>query len=179
MKTWRDLSSVAVPENIKALPTDARGYQIPWTVLIDDNGKPDFRVIDERKAAAAITDRICSICGKQMGEHVAFVGGPKSMQSRMFIDGPMHELCAVYAAQVCPFIAAPKFGYISKHKEHEGYDLAVIKAVSNDRPDVFGVGVTDVFGLRMFDGAGVVIVAGEWLKVRWFKHGEEVAHVEG
>ncbi len=98
--TWRD---VPMPEGIAAL-SRIGGLPIPSNVLIVD-GKPDFRVIDVAKAERQAKKRLCAICNRKMGQWVCFLGGPGSMQSGAFRDGPMHEDCARYAAQVCPYLA--------------------------------------------------------------------------
>ena len=111
MKPWKDVSTVLVPPAMQTLAVDARGYRIPYTATVGTDGKPDFRVVDTVKSRRCIVYRLCAVCGQPMGEQIAFVGGPRTMKNHLFFDTAMHEECAVYALQVCPFLAAPKFSY--------------------------------------------------------------------
>jgi hypothetical protein len=51
MNDWK---LVPAPENIKSLKKDKRGYPVPYTVMIDKKGIPQFRVNDERKPLNAV-----------------------------------------------------------------------------------------------------------------------------
>jgi hypothetical protein len=64
-----------LPERIKQLPIDERGYPIPWFVDWVD-GKPEFRAMDGRKLVRAIKERLCWVCGQPLGVNLAFVAGP-------------------------------------------------------------------------------------------------------
>lgn len=171
MKTWKDLNSVNTPDRVAALQKDERGYPIPHTVQWA-NGKPDFRVIDQVKWIDAVSSCKCGICGEKIEGQMAFTGGPLSIQNRLFTDLPMHKECAEYALQVCPFLAMPKFGYLDK----AGYKMPVkvMSAVSNDRPDKFGLGMTDGFRVARIGHAGedIAIWANEFTSVEWWINGE-------
>lgn len=90
---------------------------MPWFVCwLDGNGartepgtgKPDFRVVDTRKLAIAITRKLCWICGGAMGRHMAFVIGPMCAVSRVSSEPPCHRACAEYAVCACPFLIHPR-----------------------------------------------------------------------
>ena len=51
------------------------------------------------------------MCGNKLKGSRWFVGGPKSAFSIIgaYYDPPMHEECAHYALQVCPYLAAPTY----------------------------------------------------------------------
>lgn len=173
MKTWKNIADIKLPLNMRDLPRDGRGYPIPWSVTIGTDGKPDFRVIDQQKTAIGLARRRCAICGKAMGAEVAFVGGPRSMESHAFMDGPMHESCAKYALKVCPFLAAPKFGY-ARHVSAPAGHVVTTELSQTERPDVFGLGVTSFYELTVM-GDTPLIVASAWLRdVQWYRHGEVV-----
>ncbi len=168
MKTWRDLSRTDVPARVAALPVDERGYPIPHTVKWID-GKPDFRVIDPEKWHKAVRLRCCSLCGQSLGARMAFVGGEKSIANRLFVDPPMHRDCAIYALQVCPFLAAPKFAF-SRAIDH----LAVHSAVSDERPSRFGLGIAKSFVLGQLPSKELVLQAAEFESITWWAHGQMV-----
>lgn len=95
---------IPVPDNMKALSVTERGYFKPWFVKADD-----FRVVDPKKAALAVTKRACWICGNPFdGTRFALVGSPLSAMFCSFKEPPCHQDCAEYAMQVCPFILYPK-----------------------------------------------------------------------
>lgn len=55
-------------------------------------------------------DCLCGICGSSIDQYgwMCFIGSELSAQSREFSDPPMHQECAYYAAQVCPYLAGTK-----------------------------------------------------------------------
>jgi hypothetical protein len=82
-----------------------RGLPVPFTVTWV-NGVPDFRVIDHDQVRRCVAGRLCAICGRRLGEHLWFIGGPVSLeQSHLFADPPMHERCAGFAMTACPFLS--------------------------------------------------------------------------
>ena len=96
-------SDIPVPETMQDLPLTERGYFKPWFVKGDD-----FRVVDNRKAAFAVTKKNCWVCGKPFLEQkYAMVCSPISAMFRIFKEPPCHPACAEYALQVCPFLLYP------------------------------------------------------------------------
>lgn len=105
-----------IPERVKKLPRDERGYPVPFFVQWFDEtgqptewgiGKPDQRIADERKQHICRTKNLCWICGDPLTYWIAFVGGPMSAHNAAFADGPMHVECAEFACMVCPHLAHP------------------------------------------------------------------------
>lgn len=168
-KPWRDLSAVPMPARIAALDRDARGYPIPCTVLRDENGLPDFRTIDPNRWVRAAFSRLCGLCGGVLGSHVAFVGGPRSIELRMFTDLGMHRGCAEYALQVCPMLAAPSFAYSRKTDESR----EVFTDVSTDRPAVFGLGIArGKFEIIKTAAETPVLHPAPFIETTWWRHGQ-------
>lgn len=98
---------MTIPDFLSHLPVFA-GMPVPFTVFWHD-GKPDFRVTDINKRLECYGDSLCAICGRTMlGAQFWFIGGPASMDSGMFTDGPMHKNCAEYSIKVCPFLAGKR-----------------------------------------------------------------------
>src|SRR5262252_7462676 len=105
--------SVPIPQRMRRLKRDRRGYPIPAGVYVDDTGRPHFTINDEATRLDQIVRHCCPICGtriKNKAEQV-FVGGPQSAfhPQGAYIDLPMHPDCAAYALQVCPYLAAPHY----------------------------------------------------------------------
>jgi hypothetical protein len=99
------LDDLGIPEAIKRLPRDARGYPIPWAQFRGDDGAADFRTVDQGLVDRCIDERLCGICGEQLAQWVVFIGGPACLTYRLFKDPAMHPACAAFAAIACPFIA--------------------------------------------------------------------------
>lgn len=79
-------------------------YPVPFIVQYID-GKPDFRVVDPDKWDRCVNEKLCSICGRRLGELCFIVGGPKTAANHLFFDPPMHQICAEFSAKVCPYVS--------------------------------------------------------------------------
>lgn len=106
------MKNVPIPERMQSLATDVRGLPVPYVVLIDKSGKPQFTVNDVNKSLKTVQDQLCHVCGQELVGPAWFVGGPLSAfhPQGAFADGPMHDECAHYSLQVCPYMGAPKYG---------------------------------------------------------------------
>lgn len=98
--------AVPIPERMKSLPMDQRGYPIPYTVLRDSKGKAHFAVNSEERRLRCLKEDLCPICGLRLFRGRWLVGGPGSglVAEGLFQDPPMHSECAHYALQVCPWL---------------------------------------------------------------------------
>jgi hypothetical protein len=108
-----------LPERMKKLPVDARGYPVPWFVQwFQPDGSPagidprpgeypDFRVVDSRKRVLAIKRKTCWVCGEALGRYMAFVIGPMCAINRISSEPPSHLECATFSATGCPFLTKP------------------------------------------------------------------------
>lgn len=170
---------VPVPERIRMLPVDHRGYPVPWFVATID-GKPDFRVIRPGGVAEAIMQKKCWICGGPTGAFKAFVIGPMCAVNRTTAEPPSHRDCAVFAARACPFLARPHM----KRREHnlpEGATEAAGMAIKRN-PGVALVWVTKRFTLRPVPGPdggmGVLISVGDPTETLWYAHGRDATRAE-
>lgn len=102
---------IAIPDRMKHLNVDPRGYAIPYGVVVDKNGTAHFAINDNLIRERGIAKDLCGICGTKLFRGRWFVGGSKSAfhPHGCYIDPPMHSECAHYALQVCPYLAAPKY----------------------------------------------------------------------
>jgi hypothetical protein len=103
--------NIPIPSRMKHLKHDSRGYPIPDGLYIDQNGRAHFTINDETKRLRHLIGRLCPICGLRLKPPMWFVGGPGSAfdPNGAYIDLPMHDECAHYALQVCPYLAAPNY----------------------------------------------------------------------
>lgn len=134
-KTKRDLNwkDVPVPPRLAKRPTDSRGYPITFVTQFND-GEPDFTVVAGDRISDCVRFDLCGLCGQHLGKFRSFIGGPKSTESGMYVDPPMHTDCAEYALLVCPHLATPTARY-KKQNLKEG-EIS-IPLVSENRPDEF------------------------------------------
>lgn len=176
------------PARIAKLRVNDAGYPVPWFVAWID-GKPDFRVIERGRIAAALTHHKCWVCGERMTAPTAsFVIGPMCAVNRVSAEPPSHYECATYAARACPFLANPK------KRRREGY-------MPEDRIEAAGMmiarnpGVALVWSSRHWKpfqvpaqhsqlparkgiGAGVLFDVGEPTRVAWYAEGRDATREE-
>lgn len=102
---------VPIPLRMRKLPLDHRGYPIGKGFYVDKAGKPQFTINDETKRQRHIRNDLCAICGTKLMRFRWFIGGPASAYDEhgAYIDPPLHDECAHYALQVCPYLAAPAY----------------------------------------------------------------------
>lgn len=164
-------TNVPIPPKLGLRPRDARGYPIPAGVVIDANGRPDFKTTDLSKWVFLVKHQRCGLCGEPLGRHKAFIGGPKSHESRLFTDLAMHRDCARYAVQVCPYLAAPRFKYSEQLAQHDGYIVSKTDIVSTTRPDKFCVAITTGYRVRVAPDNTPVLEAEPWHSTEWWCQG--------
>lgn len=105
-KTYRE-GLPPIPDRMRYLRVDKRGYPVPWFVHVDENG-PDFRIIRSSGMAIAVNKRLCWICGGPLGKHLVFAIGPMCMVNRVTSEPPSHRECAEFAVKACPFMILPQ-----------------------------------------------------------------------
>jgi hypothetical protein len=98
----------ALPERVAALPT-YRGYPVPWFVAYPNGPEndPDFRVADAQKWKRAVQEKLCWVCGGQLGAWLVFVLGPMCGISRTTSEPACHRECAEWSVRNCPFLVRP------------------------------------------------------------------------
>ena len=105
--TLRPELARSLPPRMGDLPIDPeRGFPVPWFVEWID-GKPEFRVMSGAKWARAVRDKLCWVCGKQLGGYLCFVLGPMCGITRTTSEPPCHRECAQWSARFCPFLSRP------------------------------------------------------------------------
>ena len=96
-----------LPERIKSLPIDERGYPVPYFVEWID-GKPEFRIADSRKLILCVEKKLCWLCGQRLGTRFTFPVGPMCGINRISSEPPSHRECAEFGVRACPFLTMPK-----------------------------------------------------------------------
>jgi len=95
-----------LPVRMADLPIE-NGFPVPWFVAQLPDGKYEFRAADARKLARAIKERLCWVCGRHLGRHLAFVIGPMCAITGASSEPPSHLECARWSALNCPFLSRP------------------------------------------------------------------------
>ncbi len=122
-----------MPDRMKRFPL-WKGFPIHYTVWVNTDGTPDFKVMHERRREECFTKNLCHLCGQRMTAPYALIGGPACVDGMRFIDGPMHPECATYAALACPFLSSPNGRYTSRLPVIADGDLIIYENVDNVRP---------------------------------------------
>lgn len=174
-----------IPERMKHLPRDARGYPVPVLVLRDTDGKPHFAINDNDVWMHVVKNDLCAICGKPHDELRWFVGGPGSAFSPQgaYIDPPLHKECAEYALQVCPYLALPKYmksvGDRTLDKDKlPGGAILVDNTMIPSRPEVFVGLAARGTKIVVSPPSQLLLVPDEVVDVMMWKHGVKVPDEE-
>lgn len=93
------------------LPVDPRGYPI-IAVIPQEPGEVDFGALSEQRKLVLTTYDLCAVCAMPFRDElrwqVTFDDQLQHMgETPTFNEAPVHEVCALYAAQVCPFVSSP------------------------------------------------------------------------
>lgn len=138
---WQD---VPIPDSMKNLSKDKRGYPIPASVQVDPDGTPHFALNPEQTRQRLLRENCCSICGKKLLRGRWFAGGPVSAfyARGVYQDPPVHYECGRYALQVCPYLVLPNYLKQVSTKSIERRDFDSINVVYDStririRPDPF------------------------------------------
>ena len=170
----------ALPPRLAARPFDERrGIPIPWMNMrpedpYDIAGEPtvpDYTAIWGPTVLRCVRNRLCGICGGDLGYRFAFIGGPKSAANRMYNDPPFCLECAEAAMTLCPHIA---IGHHQRAPEHRMTgNLTVQPGFDASRSQEWVMGITRDY--KLVDNRGVpAIKAGTFTKVRRFTYQDRV-----
>jgi hypothetical protein len=103
------------PNHLDHLSDDGRAYPVISTVGRDKDGA-DFGSINERRKLALATFDWCAVCGlpfdkaprwQVVPESTWALAGDRLEGQVYFSEAPVHEICIVYAAHVCPHLSSP------------------------------------------------------------------------
>ncbi|NIK61469.1 hypothetical protein [Kribbella shirazensis] len=103
---------VEAPARCSVLSRDARGYPIIATIPQDADG-PNFGGISEERKLVLATYDLCGVCAGPFRDELRWMVTAEPGWERWrttpyeSVEAPVHEVCALYAAQVCPFVSSP------------------------------------------------------------------------
>lgn len=107
MRKWRGCPVHKAVEKLKRFA----GLPVPYFATVAPSGKPDFTQMDPQKWLAAVTHKLCNVCGQKLGDVCWFIGGERSAESKLFADPPMHHACALASIELCPFLNGKRQHY--------------------------------------------------------------------
>lgn len=142
MKHWQ---TIPIPQlMLDHCERDPRGLPVPFVVLKDKEGKHHFKINDTAKTLACMMNSLCTICGTKMANQEKWlVGGIASAfdPKGYYVDHPVHKCCAIYALQVCPYLAMPnyngKIDMIKLQEKFKGEAILNNPTVDQDRLPFF------------------------------------------
>lgn len=168
-----------LPEAMRGLDRDHRGYPIPFIVARGVDGKPDFRINDARKVEMCLWEGLCAVSGRKLQDNdVWFVGGPKAAYHPLggYLDPPAMKVCLVWALRVCPFLVARRYTMkdnpTPRFTPTQEMGFKVNPAVDPDAPDMFVLARTDGISLvEQGPGQYVLLPNRPWLEVEHWRAG--------
>jgi hypothetical protein len=108
---YKDWRKVPIPDIMKDLPLDSRGYPIPANVLWME-GKPMFAVNDGAEELALYEEGRCSVSGVKLDEGTArMITSPLNALSipARIADIPIHIDALNYSMKVCPYLCLNRY----------------------------------------------------------------------
>lgn len=132
------MKKIEIPKFLEHLPTDKRGYPIPYFVPIV-NGVPEFKYADNNKHLEALKHKKCCICGKKLfNKSYWFISGPMGFENGVDSHSPMHEECARFSLKVCPHL-------FYEHSERKTDDNSGSINQIRQKPSLFFLSKADKF----------------------------------
>lgn len=156
MKSW----TTPVPDCMAHLPKDPRGFPGTYTSIKLPDGRYDLTTADHGKWLEVVNDRLCALCGRPLRNTMWFIGGPKCVAYRFFFDPAMHEECAKYSFEVCPYLSLPGYLGAKKHLVSEEARMDIVSA-DKRKPVIYQ--------------GDLLVRANEWLDPpTWWKDGQQM-----
>jgi hypothetical protein len=177
-----------IPECLASLERDRRGYPIPVTAAVDQDGTPHFTITDQQARHRMIDEDRCHLSGRKLQRGRWFIGGPMPAfhPYGAFLDGPMLDEASLFAVQTCPYVAAPKYARNIADKMAKALsaqDATVVKLHDEaiaDRPPLFVRVMTVGHKLVSSSEDDVLFVSKKpYRKVEFWRHGSILDFEEG
>ena len=164
------------PERVARLPTDRRGFPVPWFVSWRD-GEPDFPVVDGAKLGMAWEGEKCWVCGDRLGAWRSWVVGPMSVIEGASPEPPAHHECAVFSLCACPHLSSPTAAHSERYRHLPGH-LAQAN-ISKIRSGAAALWITKGRGATPFRaGDGVLFKLNEPSRLEWYSGGRRATSAE-
>lgn len=146
---------------------EKRNLPIPVFNENDDGTDHNFLLVNFTKSARCAKFRLCGVCGEDLGQTAAFLGGPISANSRCYVDPGMHESCARDALILCPHLSIP---HASRASDERVGESTTTKGMSLKRPEFLVMGITRSWNIVYSSPHGPHIRANPWVRTHVFKY---------
>lgn len=114
----RGPAAVPRPARCNHLRADDRGY--PLIATIDQGPSPDFGALSEQRKLALATFDLCAVCALPFRDELRWqVMFEETDEDVTTSEAPVHEICGLYAAQICPFVSSP-YARLSRGEGRKG-----------------------------------------------------------
>ena len=178
-------TDVPMPELMRGLPKAPNGLPIPYIVMRDDEGRPQFVVNDIEKQVECLKRKLCPICGTKLKKELWFLGGPISAfhEYGSYFDTAMHHECMTYALIVCPYLATSTYRSTTDvrmpHLNKKFGGSLVDVTMNPDKPAVFVAVMAYGQSLNRQDHAYHVRPLRPYHAVEFWRLGERMSFEEG
>lgn len=165
-----------LPERLKKLPIDERGYPVPFFVKWLD-GKPEFRIADSDKLKLCVIQRLCWVCGDPLRGPKTFPIGPMCSINRISAEPPSHLECAEWSVKGCPFLSKPNM----KRREDEltERNKGNVSGIMIERnPGVTVLWTTQDYRRISDGGHGTLFKLGDPSSLSWWCEGRTATRAE-
>jgi hypothetical protein len=165
---------VELPQRMKHLPRDKRGFPVPYFVQWQD-GQPLFPIFDPTKWIRCVTKARCWVCGDELGRWMTFAIGPMCVVNRISSEPPCHAECANFSMRACPFIINPAMRRVPTERYGDVQPPGGIMETRN--PGVMVLWPTRKYMIVRTD-SGPVLKVGDPVGVTWWTRGREATAEE-
>lgn len=157
-----------LPEKMKGLPISGQGYPIPWFTPWRD-GKPDLKIASIHKLIRAFRESRCWVSGVryQLGQELAFIGGPMLVVNGISSEPPSYLECAQFAVQACPFLSKPQAKRAASYGE--GTENPPGEFIARN-PGIACVVVSNDWNPTRY-GSGILFKVNDIRRVEWWIEG--------
>jgi ferredoxin len=162
-----------LPERMRDLPIDDRGYPIPEFVSNLD-GKRDFRVVSLEHLAKCIRHDTCWICGQPLGVWKVFVVGPLAAIQAISNEPPSHVECAEFAVRACPFLLLPK----SQHRSNDLPNIQKMPGSMKRNPGACCLYTVTGYSHHEKSDGRIIFRYGPAVRVVWYTQGRPAERSE-
>lgn len=137
--------TVPAPARFSHLRRDRRGYPIIVSIF-QTQDEINFGALSEQRKLVLATFDLCGVCGTPFHDEqrwqVTFDDAIRRItdgEAARFNEAPVHEVCALYAAQVCPFVASPYARFGDEIRKGDRRPDKVVLAAFMDTASVEGI----------------------------------------
>lgn len=124
----RGPAAVPRPARCNHLSADARGY--PIIATIGQKSPPDFGAVSEKRKLVLATFDLCAVCALPFHDELRWqVMFEETEEDVTTSEAPVHEICGLYAAQICPFVSSP-YARLSRGEGRKGERRAELVVLS-------------------------------------------------